>query len=223
MNTSLIKDLLLIKDNNNYDNNTERNNIYIKVGQNLYMFRTLYIIAKNNLYKDKTKKFHFYLKLKNEDKKPIFYPKPKDKDILIDDYKELKNFILNSIVLLHSSIYKVYIYKSNLFLIENNEQLLSYKGKVIYSKITEYINENNKINFYFKSPKNIIRKRLYNEESKKYNSLPSFNKLAFNNTLLINSVDSLFNIIKFRKEAIVLGIPVSKKKVIDFMKLNINN
>ena len=188
MNTSLIKDLLLIKDNNNYDNNTERNNTYIKVGQNLYMFRTLYIIAKNNLYKDKTKKFHFYLKLKNEDKKPIFYPKPKDKDILIDDYKELKNFILNSIVLLHSSIYKVYIYTSNLFLIENNEELLSYKGKVIYSKITEYINENNKINFYFKSPKNIIRKRLYNEESKKYNSLPSFNKLAFNNTLLINHI-----------------------------------
>lgn len=48
-------------------------------------------------------------------------------------------------------------------------------------------------------------------------------KWTINNTLLINSVDSLFNIIKFRKEAIVLGIPISKKKVIDFMKLNINN
>jgi hypothetical protein len=48
-------------------------------------------------------------------------------------------------------------------------------------------------------------------------------KWTINNTLIINSVNSLFTIIKFRKEAAVLGIPISKKKVIDFMKLNINN
>ena len=46
---------------------------------------------------------------------------------------------------------------------------------------------------------------------------------TINNTLLINSVNSLFTVIKFRKEAAVLGIAISKKKVIDFMKLSINN
>ena len=40
-----------------------------------------------------------------------------------------------------------------------------------------------------------------------------------NNTLIVNSVNSLFNIIKFRKEAAVLGIPLSKKKLIELIKL----
>ena len=44
---------------------------------------------------------------------------------------------------------------------------------------------------------------------------------TINNTLIVNSVDSLFNIIKFSKETGVLGIPISKKKAIDFMKLNL--
>ena len=47
-------------------------------------------------------------------------------------------------------------------------------------------------------------------------------KWTINNTLIINSVDCLFSIIKFRKEDLVLGIPIAKKKVIEFMKLNIN-
>ena len=45
-------------------------------------------------------------------------------------------------------------------------------------------------------------------------------KWSINNTLLVNSVDSLFNVIKFRKEHVVLGIPISKKKVIEFINLN---
>ena len=56
-------------------------------------------------------------------------------------------------------------------------------------------------------------------ENLKSNSLA---KWSVNNTLIVNSVDCLFNIIKFRKENLVLGIPISKKKVIEFMKLNIN-
>ena len=42
-------------------------------------------------------------------------------------------------------------------------------------------------------------------------------KWTINNTLIIHSVNSLFNIIKFRKEAAVLGIPISKKKVIEIL------
>ena len=45
-------------------------------------------------------------------------------------------------------------------------------------------------------------------------------KWTINNTLIINSIDSLFNIIKFSKENIVLGIPISKKKAFNFLKLN---
>ena len=45
-------------------------------------------------------------------------------------------------------------------------------------------------------------------------------KWTVNNTLIVHSVNSLFNIIKFRKEAIVLGIPISKSKLIEFVNLN---
>ena len=43
-----------------------------------------------------------------------------------------------------------------------------------------------------------------------------------NNTLIVNSVDSLFSIIKYRREATVLGIPISKKKIMEFISLNNN-
>ena len=44
-------------------------------------------------------------------------------------------------------------------------------------------------------------------------------KWTINNTLIVHSVKSLFTIIKFRKEAVVLGIPISKTKVIEYLNL----
>ena len=46
---------------------------------------------------------------------------------------------------------------------------------------------------------------------------------TINNTLIVNSVDSLFNIIKFRNEANILGIAISKKKLVEFTKICFNN
>ena len=46
---------------------------------------------------------------------------------------------------------------------------------------------------------------------------------TLNNTLIVNSVDSLFNIIKFRNEANILGIAISKKKLVEFTKICFNN
>ena len=40
---------------------------------------------------------------------------------------------------------------------------------------------------------------------------------ACNNTLLINSVDCLFQMIKFRNESDVLGIAISKKKLVEYI------
>ena len=44
-----------------------------------------------------------------------------------------------------------------------------------------------------------------------------------NNTLLVNSVDSLFNIIKFRNESNILGIAISKRKIVEFTRICFNN
>ena len=46
---------------------------------------------------------------------------------------------------------------------------------------------------------------------------------TLNNTLIVNSVDSLFNIIKFRNEANILGIAISKKKLVEYTKICFNN
>ena len=52
------------------------------------------------------------------------------------------------------------------------------------------------------------------------------NRLAvwtINNTLLLNSVDSLFNIIKFRNESSILGIAISKKKLVEYAQMSFDN
>ena len=46
---------------------------------------------------------------------------------------------------------------------------------------------------------------------------------TINNTLLVNSVDSLFNIIKFRNESNILGIAISKRKIVEFTRICFNN
>jgi len=46
---------------------------------------------------------------------------------------------------------------------------------------------------------------------------------TLNNTLILNSVDNLFNIIKFRNEFDVLGIAINKKKVIEYFRIYANS
>ena len=53
------------------------------------------------------------------------------------------------------------------------------------------------------------------KENLKSNNLA---KWTINNTLIINSVDNLLNIIKFTKEYNILGVPLSKKKIFEIIK-----
>ena len=46
---------------------------------------------------------------------------------------------------------------------------------------------------------------------------------TLNNTLLVNSVDSLFNIIKFRNEFNILGIAINKRKVVEYFNIYYNS
>ena len=169
MNSLLIKELLIKKKNeNNSPYFTEEQNQYSKIGNNLYMVRTLYIIAKEYLYKDKNKKLNFYLRIKNEDKKPISFPKPKDDDIIIEEYKELIDLIIDSCSFVYYNKYKIHIYTDNLLIIETNDQLLSYKGRILYAKIKEYKNKISDINIKNKSYDMNI---LYNKNNTNKNTI----------------------------------------------------
>jgi hypothetical protein len=53
------------------------------------------------------------------------------------------------------------------------------------------------------------------KENLKSNNLA---KWTINNTLIINSVDNLLNIIKFTKEYNILGVALSKKKIFEIIK-----
>ena len=187
MNSLLIKEQLIKKKNkNNAPYSKEELNKYIKKDNNIYMIRTLYIIAKDYLYKNKNKKLDFYLKIKNEDKKPMSFPKPKDDDIIIEEYKELIDLILDSCSFLYSNKYKIHIFTTNLLLIQNNDQLLSYKGKIMYAKITEYkkktldINIKNKLNGIniFHNKNNSKENSIINKDKK------IFKKFHFNKKIL---------------------------------------
>ena len=137
----LIKDLLLFKEKSI----TDRKVHIVKNGNNVYILRTLYIIAKDSFFIDNHKKIEFYLKIKNEDKKPVLYPKAKISDLIIDDYAQLIRLIKKIISNIDNMKYKIFIYSSNLILIETTDQLLSYKGTVIYAKIKQFTNKDNSI------------------------------------------------------------------------------
>ena len=110
----------------------------------------------------------------------------KDDDILIEEYKELIDLILNSCSFLYSNKYKIHIFTTNLLLIQNNDQLLSYKGKIMYAKITEYkkktldINIKNKLNGIniFHNKNNSKENSIINKDKK------IFKKFHFNKKIL---------------------------------------
>lgn len=183
-----MKQLLLNKEKNN----TERQKQIIKIGNNLYMLRVLYIIAKDSLYKDKNKKIIFYSKVKNVNKNNIFFPKPQNTDLIIDEYYKLIELILKSIILLKGVKYKISIYSSNFNLIKNNEQLLSYKGVVMYAKINEKIIYSKTINVKTNKENNSLNfDKSKKERKNKNNSLISFNKISYKSLLLFNKENNI--------------------------------
>lgn len=127
----------------NYDK-FEKQEPKIKIGKDVFIYRTLYLITKDDLFKDKSKKnINFYLKSQIKEKSLLYLPKPKDSDIIIEDIKELIELTLSLCILTNSANYKISIFTSSFGNIENNIQLLKYQGKILYAKLNEFKKENN--------------------------------------------------------------------------------
>ena len=158
INNQLNKRILLI----NKDTLTEHHNPIIKKGNNIYILRRLYIITKYNLYNhSKKKNISFYLKTKMNIKRDISYVKPLDDDIFVENYRGLIKLVANFGELKDITHCKIILFNTDLRTIEGNEQLMNYKGKIIYAKIIENIKyiEDEKT-YTIKTIKNTFNKRL---------------------------------------------------------------
>ena len=162
---------------------TENNIPIIKIGKDIYIHRTLYLIANESLFKDKNKKnIKFYLKSQMKPKTVIYMERPNEKDIIIENIRELIELILSLCVLTNTSNYKISVFSSNFETLQNDADLLQYQGKVLYAKVNELkINENMEENQIFRTfdkvKKNINLKKINNLTTKnieknKFPSLP---------------------------------------------------
>ena len=128
---------IITSNKSNIEKNGKLNPI-VKIGKEIFILRTLYLIAKKDLFKNiYQKSINFYLKYQFKEKSLLFLPKPQDSDIIIEDIKELIELTLSLCLLTNSSNYKISIYTSNFSNIENNSQLLKYKGQILYAKLNE--------------------------------------------------------------------------------------
>ena len=155
----------------------------IKLGKDIYIYRTLYLIANESLFKDKNRKnIKFYLKSQTKPKTVFYIEKPNEKDILIESIRELIELILSLCSLTNTSNYKISIFSSYFENLQNNADLLQYQGKVLYAKVNELkinenIEENQIFRTYGKVKKNINLKKINNLTTKnieknKFPSLP---------------------------------------------------
>ena len=132
----------------------------VKIGKDVFIYRTLYLIAKDGLYKNKrTKQIEFFLKSDIKEKSLLHLPKPREKDIIIENIRELIELVLSLCILTNSSNYKISVFTSSFDNIENNFQLLKYNGQILYAKINEFKGDSN----------NEENKILQTNDSKKFN------------------------------------------------------
>ena len=186
----------------------EKHESKVKIGKDIYIYRTLYLITKEEIFKEKTKKsIKFYLKCDIKEKSLLYLPKPLESDIIIEEIKELIELALSLCILTNSANYKIGIFTSSFMNIENNAQLLKYQGKIIYAKLNEFKKDdieekkNYKIleyNGQFK--KNNFRKNYLRKKSKTVKENPCiklkqiFPSQKFGNTIMNNrEKDDIFN------------------------------
>ena len=151
----------------------------IKIGKEIFLYRTLYLIANENLYKDKDKKqIGFFLKTQIREKSLSNLPIPRETDIIIENIRELIELILSLCILTNSSNYKISVFTSSFDNLENNSKLLRYTGHVLYAKINElqnvsYNEENNflRININEKL-ENFRRMNNFTNQTKKWKEFP---------------------------------------------------
>ena len=123
-------------------NQIERSAPKVKIGNDIYIYRTLYLITKEDFFRNKSKKsISFYLKNQSNEKTFLFLPKPQDSDLIIEEIKELIELTLSLCVLTKNANYKICLFTSNFSNIENNMQLLKYEGNILYAKLNEFKKE----------------------------------------------------------------------------------
>lgn len=186
--------------NKSYKDKNERINPIVKIGKEIYILRTLYLITKKDLFKNRYQKsISFYLKYQLKEKSLLYLPKPQDSDIIIEDIKELIELTLSLCLLTNSSNYKISIYTSNFSNIDNNSQLLKYKGQILYAKLNEIeknIEEEDKktsqnIDVNERSRNNIIKN---NYNKKKNNSIKEYPSIIQKEIIRDNTFgNSLYN------------------------------
>ena len=158
MSTNSSQEIYNYSPGKNPEKSNEKFNSKIKVGKDIYIYRTLYLIAKEDLIKNKSKKhINFYLKSQIRQKSLLNLSKPKEKDIIIEDIRNLIELILSLCILNNSSNYRISLFTSSFENVQNNFQLLKYPGKVLYAKINEIKNIDN-------NGENKIMQTFYNEQ-----------------------------------------------------------
>ena len=107
------------------ENDNEKFHPKVKIGKDVFIYRTLYLIAKDSLFKNKNKKqIDFFLKTQIKEKSLLHLPKPREKDVIIENIRELIELVLSLCILTNSSNYKISVFTSSFSNIENNSQLL---------------------------------------------------------------------------------------------------
>ena len=140
---------------------------------------------------------------------PFYYFNP-IKDLSIDN--NLLSTIQNRKILMYEKKFDLNTIISNLYqglFIREGDNIMIIKISIKDKPDLDIINKDISLSKfkYYEQP---------TRENLKSNFLA---KWTINNTLLINSVDNLFNIIKFSKESNILGIPLSKDKIEEIMKI----
>ena len=192
----------------------EKHEPKVKIGKDIFIYRTLYLITNEELFKDKSKKsINFYLKSNIKEKSLLYLPKPQDSDIIIEEIKELIELALSLCILTNSANYKISIFTSSFGNIENNSQLLKYQGKIIYAKLNEFKKDDNE-------EKNNSKIMEYNEQIKKDNIRKSYLRKKSNTVKEFPSI-KLKQIFPYKK----FGITVlnNKNKNNENNSINIEN
>ena len=222
-----------IKLKQNLDKAAEKYIPIVKIGKDIYIYRTLYLIAKDSLFKDKqTKNLKFYLKSEIKPKSLLHVPKPGENDIIIENIRELIEIILSLCSLTNTSNYKISLFSSYFENIQNNSQLMKYQGKVLYAKLNELqikLKENieeNKISKTFNRIKNIkYFKKVNNSmnKTKQQSQFPSIPRKQLGLTVLFdtNKKSNKTNSFKSKYQNInILGNKINEEN--NMINININ-
>ena len=183
-----------------------KNEPKIKIGKDIYLYRTIYLITKDEMFKDRRKKsINFYLKCQIKEKSLLYLPKPQESDIIIDEIKELIELILSLCILTNSANYKISIFTSSFAIIENNNQLLKYQGKILYAKLNELKKDNDE-----------EKQNSFSTEFKE--KLNKTNADKNNNFIKINSILKEFPSY-LQKQTFMKTINIQNEKIINYNDL----